>query len=139
MPRHPYIHLIGDDVPIWEAFLPIYGKNFQRFDYDVHVGQGAEPDPDLPEQYQRMIRVLSKLRIDAIGYKEDEIWIIEVKKEAGLTALGQIMGYLTLYREEYQPTKQLKGAVVTNFLRPDIKHLLEVFGISYFVIPIPLG
>jgi len=132
--KKPYTHLLGADVPIWERFLEKFADDFTSFEYDVHVGNGITAPEDWPEEYRRMTKILSQKRIDVVAHKETELWIIEIKKEAGLGALGQVLGYILLHQQDFVTTKKLVGTIVTNFLQPDMEFLLEHFGLQHFIV-----
>src|SRR5574342_442583 len=87
---HKYPHMFALDIAIWDRFLDRFGDEFLGVDYDVKVGSGTEPVEGLGEEYRRMQGILSKYRIDAVGYTRNTICIIEVKPNARTTALGQI-------------------------------------------------
>ncbi|GAI89752.1 unnamed protein product, partial [marine sediment metagenome] len=65
LPKYP--HLVGSDIPIWDSWIRTHGHYFQGFDYDVHVGQGLEPDKDQSFQLQEMWIGLTQKRIDVVG------------------------------------------------------------------------
>jgi len=109
-----YPHMFPLDIAIWERFLDAYGASFLGFDYDVKVGTGTQPREGFGDNYARMQEILSKYRIDVVGYQSDSIWIIETKPEAGTVAIGQIEAYTRLYERDYNPTKKVIGCIVTG-------------------------
>lgn len=121
-----YPHMFALDIEIWERWLDRYADDFDGFDYDTKVGSGTDPLPSLRPEYARMQRILSKYRIDAIGYKDGDIYIIEVKPDAGTTALGQLETYIPLYKKEYNPTGAVIGAIATNRYLPDMAELMAI-------------
>jgi len=132
-----YPHMLPNEVPIWERFLREHGKEFTSFDYDVHLGEGIEPPPDVPPEIARAAKILTQKRVDVVGYKDDEIWIIEVKPYAGISALGQLVGYISMYREQFKPKERLIGAVVCEGIDPDIAKLMRRRGYKIFEYPPP--
>jgi hypothetical protein len=61
-------------------------------------------------------RALS-LRIDVVAEKAGEVWIIEVKPNAGLGALGQLMAYRYYLDPSWYVGKELKAVLVTDYAR----------------------
>lgn len=129
-----YPHMFPLDVVIWERFLEAYGTEYTGFDYDVKVGQGSDIVPGTPEKYARMQDILSKYRIDVVGYKASQISIIEVKPEASTVAIGQIVSYLELYKRDAVPTLPVTGVIISDHEVPDIRYLTNRMGIEYYVV-----
>jgi len=63
-----FAHLLPAEAIIWARWIRLYGAGWERFDYDVRVGEGRPVDPAWPPEIQRMARTLSQKRIDAVGY-----------------------------------------------------------------------
>ena len=47
-----------------------------------------------------MVTALTQKRIDVVGWNGNRPTIIEVKVRAGLSALGQVLGYVALFKSE---------------------------------------
>lgn len=122
------------DIDIWERFLDLYADNYLGFDYDIKVGTGAPIPEGTPDNYARMQTVLSKYRIDCVGYTDTEIHIIEVKPEAGTIAIGQIDLYVPLYRREFSPDRKVVGVIVTDRELPDIKWRVAQKNAKIFIV-----
>lgn len=133
--RMRFKHMFGREADIWGRWLEVHGKGWDKFEYDVHVGQMWPEHLDLPVPWRQGAEGLYLKRIDVVGFTGDEITIFEVKPHAGLGALGQVMGYLALYEEQFAPSQELKGAIVTELADPNIRRILEQNGIELFIIP----
>ena len=129
-----YPHMFALDIAIWERFLDAYAGDFTGFDYDVKVGSGTEPVPDLGPEYVRMQGILSKYRIDVVGYKPGAIYIIETKPEAGTIAIGQIETYTRLYARDFKPSEQVIGCIVTDRELPDMRYLTTQKNVEYYIV-----
>jgi hypothetical protein len=126
--------MLPADVAVWERFLKLYPHMFDSFDYDVHVGGDVERKEEWSDETFKMWSAISSKRIDVVGYKEGEVWIIEVKPEAGLTALGQLVGYKQLYIRDFKPVVKVECALVCFNMAPEERELLETQGFHYFVV-----
>lgn len=127
-----YKHMLKEEEVIWERFLIEHGGNYRSFEYDLHVGRLF---PELEKEegpWRKGAAAVYLKRIDAVGYQRDSITIFEVKPHAGLSALGQVLGYLSLYDEDFSPGEDLKAAVVTALIDPSTRRLLENHGIEVF-------
>jgi len=132
-PRAMY-HMLPHDVEIWRRFLSQYEDDFEEFKYDVLCGPKVRlEDPDMPWLGDFSERALS-LRIDVLGFKEDEVWLIEVKPNAGLSALGQLMAYRFYLDPSYYEGKTLRAVVVTDYCRHYMPPLDEAFEIERIIV-----
>lgn len=129
-----YPHMFPLDIPIWERFIALFGGDFLSVDFDVKVGSGTQPVEGLGDKYARMQSILSKYRIDVVGYKPDAIWIIETKPEAGTVAIGQIEAYTNLYKRDFKPSVPVIGCIITDRELPDMSYLTKAKGIEYYIV-----
>lgn len=129
--RFPHMYAAESD--IWRRWLERYGKKYLKFSYDLHVGKLWPQLEKLPPKWRRGAEAVYLKRIDVVGYQADCETVFEVKIRAGLGALGQIIGYLALYEEQFSPTKELKGAIVCNDVDPNVRWILEDHGIELYV------
>jgi len=116
-----------EDTIIWNRFLEAYGAEYESFDYDIKVGEGEAPLPTLPDNYKKMVRDLTRKRIDAVGYKDGEIHIFEVKPFAKLSVLGQIIAYTELYTDAHTTSEAIFSIVVCEQVDTDTKKLLTKY------------
>jgi hypothetical protein len=129
-----YPHLLPDDVPVWERFLDTYLPTYNTIDYDVRVCPGYDPGPDWPENYRKMCWHLSCRRIDAVAFLTDRIFIIEITTSAGLTAIGQLTTYPTLYKNTYHPDLPCYPMLVAESLQNGIPDILKAQNIQYYLV-----
>lgn len=127
-------HMYGAESDLWRRWLKIHGKEYDRFEYDLHVGRLWERQELLTPEWRRGAEAVYLKRIDVVGHQPNTITIFEVKPHAGLGALGQVIGYLALYEEQFDPKKELMGAVVTELADPNITRILEEHGIELYVL-----
>ena len=129
-----YPHMFPLDIAIWERFLSKFAADYDNFSYDVKVGSGSPVKKGTSENYARMQEILSKYRIDAVGFRSGGIDIIEVKPDAGTIAVGQIVTYTQLYERDYTPTLPVRGVIVTDRELPDMKYLTDLHSFGYYII-----
>lgn len=113
-----YKHMLPRDVRLWERFLEQYGEYFDRFDYDIRVGVGVGDIYGYDEMTALIAKALTQKRIDAVGFRSGEIWLFEIKPKAGLSAIGQVLAYKTLYENQYGKGSVYRIAIITD--RTDI-------------------
>lgn len=107
--RKFYPHMVGDEIEIWGRFVDLFPGRFDSVDYDFRVGEGIPLSPGEEENFVRMAKMLSQKRIDVIGWVGDLPTIIEVKGRVGLSTVGQVLGYASLFAKEFKhfPAPQL--------------------------------
>ncbi|MEM4413213.1 MAG: hypothetical protein QXD59_02945 [Candidatus Caldarchaeum sp.] len=126
----PFTHLMPREVPIWRGWLLGEGAKYAPYDYDVMVGEGIELPPETTDFERRIAQILTSKRIDAVSRLPGTVHIFEVKPRAGLAAIGQVLGYVALYREKFGRNRKVQPWIITDEFQPDVKPLLDRFGIN---------
>jgi len=135
MPR--YKHMMPQEVRIWESWLRTEeGKSFEPYQYDIHVGKASALWKTGNPNYDRMADALLKKRIDAISKKEGAVHIFEIKPDAGLGAIGQLLSYEILYREEFGYDGRIELHLVTNYTDIDTERVCKQRGIQVHIVPV---
>jgi len=81
------------DARIWERFQARYAGYFQEAAYDIALG-GSEPlDPNATEAERLGWRFNTAKRIDAAVRNPEEIWLCEVRRGSGTSAIGAVIVY----------------------------------------------
>lgn len=131
--REKYKHMGERDAAIWERFILLNPSAFDAVAYDIPVGEGAAFDtvvsPDTGGDQAR----LYKKKIDVVASRGDVLFIVEVKPEAGLGAIGQVVSYGSLFKREYEPTQALQLAIITDHVKPDMEFLAKEQRVALFV------
>lgn len=115
-----YLHLMPEDTLIWRRFI----RNGQFLPdevwYDIRVGGGIELPSGQPEWMQRFAEYSYRKRIDIVGRKGRDYYIIECKPGAGIVALGQVIYYSLAFLAEIKPPGEVIPAVITDRVDPDV-------------------
>lgn len=127
-------HMLKVDVPIWYRFLEKYGAPFLNLYYDCLLG-GPYLTPDqLTDPYMKDYRVLNSKRADAIAELKDQVWIIEVAKEPGLRAIGQVQVYHALWLRDPKIMKPEKIVLVADTINNDLLDAAGMYGVQTFIV-----
>ena len=127
-------HMLKVDVPIWYRFLEKYGAPFLKLYYDCLLG-GPYLTPDqMKDPYLKDYRLLNSKRADAIAELKDQVWIIEVAKEPGLRALGQVQVYRALWLRDPKIMKPEKVVLVADRINPDLLDAAGMYGVQTFLV-----
>lgn len=126
-----YRHMMPNEVPIWERWLAGEGARFAPYEYDVAVGEGLVIEGEADELVKRIAQALTKKRIDAVSKRLGVVRIFEVKPRAGLSAVGQLIGYRELYRQTFNYRGAIELWLITDRLQPDMEPILKRHGIIW--------
>jgi hypothetical protein len=86
------------DILVWKNWLYANSTRFDRYEYNVRLGDGVDPGPSYPDWARRMWTLNSMKRADVVAVKSGRVTIIEVEDNPGLTSFGQLSGYITFWR-----------------------------------------
>ncbi len=135
MAKPKYKHMSPYETLLWDEFLYLHGSNFDSFEYDIHVGQGMDTEHITDPAFKAAATILSQKRIDAVGHHAGSTWIFEVKPNAALSAVGQLISYPMLYNRMFGSADRITTAVVTDFTGPDEAYLFSALGIRVYNFP----
>ena len=133
MPK-AYAHMKVDEAAIWERFLVQLPWRTVAIEYDLRLGDGVSMPLDAPEWVRKMAWSLSTKRVDVMIETRNEFVIVEVKGRAGLSAVGQLLGYLSLFTRQYKPQKRVKLVLVCEEIAPDVAPVLREYGIETYLV-----
>jgi len=127
-------HMLKADVPIWYRFLEKYGSPFLNLYYDCLLGGPFLDVEEMKDPYMRDWRILNSKRADAIAELENEVWIIEVAKEPGLRALGQVQVYRALWLRDPKIMKIERPVLVADTINKDLLDAAGMYGVLTFIV-----
>lgn len=122
--------LLPREVLVLKAWLQLHEAEYDRFDYNVRLGEGHDPGPQFPQDIRDQAILNTQKRVDTVAYKSDQPTLIEVKDRAGFSAIGQIVGYDALWRKQFPTTPAPKLLIVCNRFVADILPVLQRQGIE---------
>jgi hypothetical protein len=134
-PLAKYPHLRPNEAELMTEYITLYGKEYKAFEYDVLVGNPPEPPQGTAPELVKDWMILASLKIDAVGHKEDEIHIIELKETCKPQDVLQVATYAVLYQDKYKPKKRIKSILVTRFARPDANNLANLYMVEVRLVP----
>lgn len=127
----PFVHMSQLDKAIWLRYLMAGGSQFAPFIYDLRVGDGVKMPTGSTDFDIRAALALTTKRIDAIAFHANRVRIYEVKQRAGLSAIGQLVGYKTLHDLAFPSSSVSEMWLITDRLQPDMTTPLITAGINY--------
>jgi hypothetical protein len=128
----PFVHMSQEEKAIWVRFLQQGGTKYSPFIYDVRVGQGTQMPEGSSTYAVKSAYALTTKRIDVVYFENGNAVIVEVKRRAGLSAVGQLIGYRDLFRLTPDFNGQIAMLLVTDTLQPDMRPILADNNISFY-------
>jgi len=127
-------HMLKTDIPVWYRFLEKYGSPFLNLYYDCLLGGPFFSPDELKDPYKRDWQILNSKRADAIVELYDEVWIIEVAKEPGLRALGQVQTYHVLWLRDPKILKMERIVLVGENINSDLMDAASTYGVLIYAV-----
>lgn len=121
---------------IFAEWLKAHGDEFDTYDFNRRIGAGHDPGASWPDYVRVQAIANTQLRIDAVAMKAGAPTIIEVKDRAGASAIGQLVTYDAVWREDYPTGPAPALILVTNRVQPNILPLIRRANIRLDVVPV---
>lgn len=129
-----YPHMKPRDVAIWERFIDKHPDYYEKVQYDFGIGDVPDFITNASSVEGQRMAELYKLKIDVLGYKDDIIDLIEVKPDAGASTIGQVLGYVQIYKRDEKPALKIQPLIVTDVLRPNMQFLCDTQGVEIIIV-----
>lgn len=131
LPRYPGLR--PNDEAIWDDFIQKNPSAFDHVFYNVHVG-----DPSSDEGHKKVMLSngsfeVSQWCVDVVAFANDVPHIIEIKPEAGASAIGQVLAYKTLLIQEGRISEPCVPVILTNTISPITEQAALRLGIILMV------
>lgn len=127
-------HMSGEDLALWLKYKPTAIQKALRIYFDVGLGGQIEvPEGTSPEMALMWLRNTQK-RIDVLIEEEKKWVIIELRARAQASAVGRLLQYFNLWKENPPDDRTVELRLITDTVDNDTKNLAEKLGIT-FVLP----
>lgn len=118
--RFKYPGLLPDEVLVLRAWLALHQSEYDRFDYNMRIGQGIDPGDAYSPEVRKQAILNTQLRIDAVAWKGTQPTIIEVKRRTTPSNVGQILTYASVWKIEFPSGPAPILRLVCNTFSPNI-------------------
>jgi hypothetical protein len=132
--RYWYPHLSPAEAALWHKFIAKNPDAYERVAYDVKVGTAPDFVLQSDDETVRKQASLYRYKIDVIGFKGNQIDIIELKQSATMRAIGQVKGYRKLYVRDVDANARGEDIIITDLLLPDMEHLAAEENVKVVVV-----
>ena len=119
---------------IGKAWLQQTRGLWQMFGFNVRVGEGVDPPPGSSESAKRFVRATTTKRIDIVALNPDGVSLWEVKIQANLGALGQMLGYTHLWQRQHPAWPVREAGILCKYISPDTASVFEKHQMPFYVL-----
>jgi hypothetical protein len=131
-----YPQLTANESAIVRAWLVVHADEWDDVAFNQRVGATIERQPDWNDSTWQQAQILYQKRIDMVAYRGQAVRIVEVKyPRIDLGAMGQLLGYATLWRAEYPETTDLSLEAIGVGALIDAADVLRAHGIIVELYP----
>ena len=124
-------HMSGEDLDLWHKYRVTAIQKAINIYFDVGLGGQTEvPAGTSPEMAFMWLRNTQK-RIDVLIQQETKWIIIELRARAQASAVGRLLQYFDLWKEDPPDKKTVELCLVTDTTDRDTKKLAEKLGIVF--------
>jgi hypothetical protein len=125
-----------EDYEIYLNWWSLYAASAKRVWYDVGVGVGSPLPPPGPNEqnYRRMWTRNTQKRIDMVADMGNQLWIIELRHAATSNAIGRLLSYDMLWKEDPVIDLPTQLVLVSNHYDGDLDALARAQHILYYTV-----
>lgn len=153
-----YPGMQADETLVWRTWAALHETEYDRFDHNIRLGPGNDPGPAYLPQVRTATILNSQLRLDSVGWKgidntllpakiyspkqvydlfpSAEAEIMEVKRRATSSAIGEISTHYHLWVEEFADNPFPKLRIVCAGYASPILAAVRANGITLDVVSV---
>ncbi len=128
--RGNYPHMAKLDAAVWTRFLDRDGGNFLGFYYDVALGGSKIEGLQLTAEEILGWQYNTALKLDAVGLTDTQAWIIEVRPNATVSALGSALTYTLVAERDQAFPLPLVPVILCETCQPDVEWACKRLGVT---------
>lgn len=127
-------HMSAIDFELWKRFRLQHTLPFEALRFDVAVGRGAPPTPDVTPEVAAAWQRLTRQRLDVVGESAAGWTIIELRGAAGPGAIGSLVVYRDLWLDDPPDAAPVALWLVTDVLPENLQLTLQKQAIRLFLV-----
>lgn len=131
MPHYP--HMMAEDTEVWSKYLRDPLVPILEVWYDVHVGGAVEVAGEAEELLPRIAAGITRKRIDVVAAVGGGYWVVEIKPFGSMLALGQVLSYTRLFKQEFAPIGEVWPVIICDRVDEDLLDEFDAAGVAVIV------
>jgi len=158
-----YPGMQADETLVWRTWAALHQTEYDRFDHNIRLGPGMDPGPAYLPQVRQASILNSQLRLDSVGWQgidnsllpvkitspaqvyslfpSAQAEIMEVKRRATASAIGEISTHYHLWVEEFpdapRPRLRIVCAAYANTILAAVRAnsiTLDVVAVNFSIL-----
>ena len=122
---------------ITKDWLLAHGEEYDRFEFNLRVGQGTAPNPEHLPGVQKSTAFSTRKRIDVVAWRGEQPTIVEVRERITPEVVGKIMTYRQLFMEDFPDTAEPLLLAVGRYSDADTIRVCQSHSISVLLYASP--
>lgn len=123
------------ETAVAKAYLVKHVDDFDRVEFNVGLGPGLVLGPGYADWVQRSATASTKPRADMILYNGDTPTIVEVKGRISGSAMGQLLTYWHILKEDNPKLLNVYKTVAGNTIQEGLPAIFDRYGITIELFP----
>jgi hypothetical protein len=123
------------ETAVAKAYLTLHVNDFDRVEFNVGLGPGLVLGPGYSDWVQRSATASTKPRADMILYRGNTATIVEVKGRISGSAMGQLLTYWHILREDNPQLSEVYKVVAGNTIQDGLPPIFDRYGITIELFP----
>jgi hypothetical protein len=116
-------------------WLRAHADDYDRVEWNVRLGRGVDLEPGLDPAIERLAAAVTARRADLVAWRDGRPTIVEVARRAGLSHLGQVLGYAALWGTTFPGTPAPELVTVAESISSDMARVYANFGVRVELFP----
>lgn len=130
------------ETAVAKEYLIKHVEDFDRVEFNVGLGPGLKLGPGYADYVQLSATASTKPRADMILYRGDVPTIVEVKGRIGPSAMGQLLTYWHILKEDNPKLLNVYKTVAGQTIQEGLSDIFERYGVTVELFPgaaVPAG
>lgn len=128
-----------DEVAVLRTYMQKNAPFYTSVEADVRIGIGKDPGPSFTDAQRAQAIQDTKLRPDVIAWRDAQPFIIEVKKEARVSAIGQLLAYKAAWIAEGRSFAAPICVLLAAFVDPNVYPLAKLNAVQVITVEVDFG
>ena len=118
-----YPHISQEDKITWEKFIAINPDAYDSVDYDFALSPVLDAASKAESLGIPGAERIYKYRCDVVGYRDNEIHLIELKKRATPKAIGELVQDYHIYMRDFADNLPVETIIIARESAPEMAFL----------------
>ena len=124
-----------NETTIAQGWIKAHANDYDTVDFQVRIGTQQDPGPNFAPAIRQQAMIASQKRVDMVAKRGTTVALVELKIRANLGAMGQLLGYYTLWTAENPGLHRVKLICIAQTALVDAVELFHARGLTLELFP----